>query len=109
MLNYEWRITDDEPRQSGRTTKQLENAKPDAVFIWPTYALYYPEKLAKDLGRTDITIISVGRAFSNCMEYFRGRRCSEIVVDHAIRISADAAVLLSACTACYDEVPIDNE
>lgn len=47
-------------RGTGRTTKQLVEAMPNATFIWLNRHLSYPKDLAKALGREDIEIVSLG-------------------------------------------------
>lgn len=73
-------------RGTGLTTKQMKRAKTNAVFIWPTSSsLWYPKKLAAKLGRGDLKIVTPSWLDS---ESCRARMFSEIIVDHATRLSS---------------------
>lgn len=67
-------------RQTGRTTKQLQALKPDALFVWCNGHTAYPKELAQKLGREDIKIVSPDYVTS---DNWKGLRFSEVVLDHA--------------------------
>lgn len=67
-------------RQTGRTTQQLKNAPQGAIFVWCNSHTYYPQNLARELGRSDIKI----KPFSWLEERnVRGLRGAHVVIDHA--------------------------
>lgn len=66
-------------RGSGKTTKQIENAPRDAVFVWVNEHLQYANDIAFMLGRIDIEV--VGPSWLRGNEW-RGR-IFPLVVDHA--------------------------
>ncbi len=66
-------------RQEGKTTRQLQAAPQDAVYVWPNDHLAYPKALARHLGRIDLLIVAPGWL---CDAHLCGRIC-EIVIDHA--------------------------
>lgn len=73
-------------RQTGRTSRQLSEAPPGAIFVWLSGNLAYPRALARFLGRTDIGF--------KPLEWLRwgselGRGELKIVVDHAARSFCD--------------------
>ena len=68
------------PRQTGKTTRQMQSAPPGAHFVWFDSQLYYAKKLAQHLGRTDLTVISA-HEFKTA-GYFEGKRRGCIVIDH---------------------------
>jgi len=72
-----------EPRQTGRTTKQMINAPKGAVFVWLTANLSYPQALAEKVDRTDLEIVPRSWILS---DKWRGQILTGIVVDHAIRL-----------------------
>jgi hypothetical protein len=67
---------------TGKTTRQLEGAPPNAIFIWCNENTSYPTMLARSLGRTDIQVKGPGWIKSS-----RGCNSVEIVVDHYTRLS----------------------
>lgn len=74
-------------RGTGLTTQQMNEAPPGAVFVWCNGALYYPQALARKLGRDDLTVrpLSWLRP-DNVM----GREFSGVVLDHAAHPSFEA-------------------
>lgn len=45
-------------RQSGRTTRAMQELPKGAVFVWVNQHLDYPKQLARKLGRDDLQIVS---------------------------------------------------
>jgi hypothetical protein len=78
-------------RQTGITTKQIQEAPQKAVYIWVNSRLRYPKELAYFLGRTDIEFVAPHWIHS---QSWRGRKLSGIVVDHAARLSGDQWIYL---------------
>jgi hypothetical protein len=68
-----------ETRGTGRTTKQLLDAPPNAIYIWPTYQTGYVKQLAAHLGRTDLEFH--GPSFLR--RDYLARPGQAIVLDHA--------------------------
>lgn len=67
-------------RQTGRTTRQIEQAPKDAVYVCPSVrSISYHRRLAADLGRQDLVIVS---AYWFTDQNWRGRRGS-VILDHA--------------------------
>lgn len=67
-------------RQTGRTTRQLEEAPQGTIFVWYNGHTDYPHALARKLGREDIKI----KPFSWLDERnVRGLRGTNVVLDHA--------------------------
>ncbi len=77
-------LRDDADRGTGRTTRQLASAPPNAFFVWIDMGLYYPIMIAKKINRMDLTI--VGPSFFN-YGYWRGTT-KPIILDHAFEWSA---------------------
>ena len=70
-------------RRVGNTTRQMQEAPRNAVFIWITSAtLPYAKSLAHELGRDDLEIIPPHLIESR----LRGRTVSGVVVDHAANL-----------------------
>lgn len=44
-------------RGSGRTTRQMQEAPRNAIFVWCNNHTLYPQQLARQLGRTDLRIV----------------------------------------------------
>jgi hypothetical protein len=80
---------------SGRTTAQLRDAPPGALFVWCEDSVTYPRMLARQLGRFDIKVIGLS-VFCDGGEAVRGMRCA-VVVDHAARLNAVGLDLLDTC------------
>jgi hypothetical protein len=94
-------------RQTGQTSKQIQDAPVDSVFVWVINDVRYPEQLARTLGRTDLKI--VGRSWITS-ERWRGLRLSGVVVDHSIRPSIDELEALCAIRSriCYGQGECDE-
>lgn len=72
-----------EQRGIGTTTNQIKSAPRGAVFIWPVAnSIDYPQRIARELGRQDLIIKSVG-AFED-PHWAYGREFPELILDHAI-------------------------
>lgn len=67
-------------RQTGRSTKQMEDAPHGATYVWPNDVLFYPDMLKERTGRTDLNLISL-QHFRYQLE--RGMRMDDVVIDHA--------------------------
>jgi hypothetical protein len=79
----------DEVRGIGTTTQQMRDAPHGALFIWPVdFSLDYPKRLARELGRIDIVVVSLGdleRPYAK----LQGRVWPAVVLDHACRLTED--------------------
>ena len=73
-------------RGSGRTTRAMQDAPKNAVYIWWCAELETPRRLAAVAGRSDLEIVSpwwlTDRQFS-------GRKLSGVIVDHAAQLSIE--------------------
>ncbi len=71
-------------RGDGSTTRQMQAAPKDALFVWVNGHLDYPKMLAKELGREDLKIVA-----PSFLDYdqWRGIRYSGVVVDHAAHLN----------------------
>lgn len=78
--------------QSGRTSAQMRNAPESAVFVWCNGHFYYPKMLARQLGRSDLIIISPDELAEG--RVVRGRK--HIVIDHAAELNFRAWSVLRA-------------
>lgn len=66
-------------RQSGTTTKQMQEAPIGAVFLWGNSAILYATHLARYLDRTDLQIVG-----PSWLQGAMGlAHDTQIVVDHA--------------------------
>lgn len=72
-------------RRTGLTTKQMLTAPEDAVYVWVNNVLEYPRILARELGRTDLTIVPVSWLDVRSVA---GRTFTGVVLDHAARPSS---------------------
>lgn len=70
-------------RGTGRTTRQIKNAPNGAIFVWCNNRIDYPERLASELGRDDIEVVSPAWLVQGWI----GRTLTVIVIDHAARLS----------------------
>jgi hypothetical protein len=75
---------ENEDRGTGRTTKQMKEAKNKSVFVWCNEDLNYPKQLAKDLNK-DLEI--VGPSWFEKEHRFVGRNLTGIVLDHATNLN----------------------
>lgn len=70
-------------RLSGSTTRQMEDAPQNAIFIWCNSDTYYPKRLAEKLGRKDLRIKS-----PDWLDYgWRGLYLSGVILDHAVNLT----------------------
>ena len=72
-------------RGIGKTTEQIKAAKSNAVFIWCNNNLIYPKKLAKELNREDIKIVSPDWLING----WKGITISQIILDHALQMNSE--------------------
>lgn len=73
-------------RGSGRTTEQLRSAPKGAVFVWCNGGLAYPRKLARHMGRDDLTIVTAHSYAMGETDLLVKGSNRKIVVDHAYRV-----------------------
>jgi hypothetical protein len=73
-------------RGSGRTLRQMQLAPLHAVFVWCSPNLYYPIKLAHQIGRNDLRIVAPNWLADN---KWRGLELTGLVVDHAANLTED--------------------
>ena len=71
-------------RGTGITTRAIESAPKQAVYVWVNTRLDYPKDLAAKLGRRDLEIVSPGWLTS---DQWRGRNLSAVMLDHATELS----------------------
>lgn len=77
---------------TGLTTQQMNEAPPCAVFVWCNSKIYYPQTLARKLGRDDLVVRPLSWLRPcNVM----GRHFSGVVLDHAARPSTEACEALN--------------
>ena len=81
-------MSEETGRGTGRTTRQMENAPNEAIFIWCNQHLDYPKRLARELGREDLQIYSPG-VLSDAHR-FAGMEISGVVIDHAMPPPTDS-------------------
>jgi hypothetical protein len=72
-------------RQSGVTTKQMQESPINAIFVWCNSDLTYPKQLASDINRADLKIVSPG--WLEHASNWRGRKFSGIDTDHALDLT----------------------
>lgn len=73
-------------RGDGTTTKQIQFAPLDAIFIWCDERIEYPTRIAIALGRRDLKIMPRSVLQQDCLR-LRGIYGRRIVVDHATRLT----------------------
>jgi hypothetical protein len=66
----------------GTTTRQLQYAAPNAVFVWHMGDTRYARRLAAFLGRSDLRI--QGRQWISCEACWRGHQFPDVILDHQI-------------------------
>lgn len=76
-------------RGEGTTTRQMQEAPQNAVFIWCNDVLEYPRRVAARIGRTDLKI--VGPVWLDD-ERWRGLEPTSIVADHALILDGNRRV-----------------
>lgn len=73
-------------RGTGETTRQIQSAPENALYVWTTCDFRYPRKLAHHLGRDDLTFYPPSALYD--MDYlarkYIGTRVSAIIVDHGV-------------------------
>ncbi len=74
-------------RGTGITTKQIKNAPLNSIYIGIRDELHYLKKIAYELNRKDLKLISVDEFFYNDCERFRGLYITDIITDHAVNLS----------------------
>ena len=74
----------DGDRQIGATTSQMRTAAQGALFVWCNHDLSYPRRLARDLRRDDLKIVSPQSLEGDML---RGMEPPEIILDHALRLT----------------------
>lgn len=70
----------DAERDSGRTTRQMQGAPRDAVYVWCNSATWYARRLAHGLNRGDLLVVPLSRI--ERPDYWRGLH-RPVVIDHA--------------------------
>ena len=78
--------------QIGTTTKQMESAPKNAIFIWNDNNLVYAKHLARELKRNDLTIVSKNWITK---QNLRGKIFSGIILDHSAVLSEEQQNLFS--------------
>lgn len=76
-------------RGAGRTTAAMLGAPPNAFYVWCNDDLWYPQSLAKNIGRADLKIVGVSYLLRP--NAFDGRRDIKVVIDHAVMWDARTA------------------
>lgn len=83
-------VKEDTSLGSVRTTKQMQSSAKNAIYVWPNEkSINYAVILAKAIDRGDLEIVSPAQFSHARIEQLRGRRISEIVVDHATELNAE--------------------
>lgn len=93
-------------RGTGITTRQMESAPKNAVYVWCNGVLFYPKELAKKIGRTDLEIVSPGR-FDGYS--FHGRMLSGLVLDHAAKLTDRQWENFKYAMRCVTPKPRDSD
>lgn len=71
----------------GRSTKQILEAKQNAVYVCRTSSdCSYLKELARELNRTDIKIVSV---FWLTERKYMGLELTEIILDHSLKLNSE--------------------
>ena len=73
-------------RGNGETTRQMQDATQDAVFVWCNDDLDYPKLVAARVGRSDLKI--VGPNWLND-ETWRSLELTGLVIDHTTLLGAE--------------------
>lgn len=79
-------------RGTGKTTKQMLAAPTHSIFVWCNDRLDYPKRLAREIGRLDLQIVSPRWL----EERWLGLMLTGIVIDHAIELTEKQQRLLDA-------------
>lgn len=70
-------------RGDGATTRQMESAPKEAIFVWCNGETSYPRKLAQKIGREDLRVKAPD--WLECR--WRGLEFTGVVVDHAAKLT----------------------
>ena len=73
-------------RGTGETTRQMQAAPRNAVFIWCAGHTGYPQMLARKIGREDLKIVTPDWLTS---DKWRGLELTGLIVDHAANIRGE--------------------
>lgn len=68
-------------RQTGRTTREMQIAPKNAVYVWCNSRIDYPRALARAIGREDLVIRPLSWL---TMQSVAGHKFSGIALDHAM-------------------------
>ena len=71
----------------------MQNAPKDAIYVWVNSRLDYPKRLAESIGRNDLQIVT---PYWFDSEKWRGRKFSEIIVDHAATLTTKQFLILAS-------------
>ena len=82
LLGLQKEIDNVNIRKMGKTTRQIENAPPNAIYIWVNADVNLPKRIAKRLGRNDIRFVS-----PSWIEHGIRGLGKPVVVDHATRLT----------------------
>ena len=77
------RALEEGARGTGRTTRQIKDAPPGAIYVWCNNRTEYPKMLALKLGRGDIEVVPPVWLVQGWV----GRTLTGIVIDHAARLN----------------------
>ena len=73
--------------QTGRSTKQILEAKQDAVYVCRTAShCSYLKQLTRQLNRSDIHVVTV---YWLTEKRYMGLELSEIILDHSVKLNAE--------------------
>lgn len=87
-------------RQTGRTTRQIQNAPRGALYVWVNERLHYP----RALGRGDLEFVSP----ASMGHRLTGRRSGDIVIDHAACLTLEQLDLLLTRLDYSDQIERHN-
>ena len=87
-------MTEDTDRGTGRTTRQLKECRLRALFVCGPGEVEYTRRLAEQIGRSDIRVISA--ACEHDVNRVAGLLYPEVVVDHAAQVSERFLAVLRA-------------
>lgn len=87
-------VEERQARQTGRTTRQMQDAPRRAVYAWCNSNLHYPLALAKAINRGDLHIIA---PHTLQMNKLRAQTLSAVILDHACDLTVQQQY-------CYKEL-----
>ncbi len=90
-------VADDPDRGTGRTTNQMKRAGIGALYIWCNDTLEPARYLADKAGRLDLEIVGPSMLDNNAVR-LKGRQFTEVVRDHALKMTEDR------CVAFYEHL-----